>query len=111
MTGALEGPAASEHAAASRVRAVGSLAPSALLGAAALVVGGALLRGGGSRSGPLFWIGSAAVLAAAVAATAVLIGALPRPALGRWGTALLASFAALAVWAGMTVLWSIEPDR
>jgi hypothetical protein len=111
MAGALEGPAASEHAAASRVRAVGSLAPPALLGAAALVVGGALLRGGGSRPGPLFWIGSAAVLAAACAATAVLVGALPRPALGRWGWALLASFAALAVWAGLSVVWSIEPDR
>jgi hypothetical protein len=111
MAGALEGPAASEHAAASRVRAVGSLAPSALLGAAALVIGGALLRGGGSRPGPLFWIGSAAVLAAAGAATAVLVGALPRPPLGRRGGALLALFAALTVWVGLSVLWSIEPDR
>src|SRR5215218_5941295 len=109
MTGALEGPAASEHATASRVRAVGSLAPPALLGAAALVVGSALLRGGGSQPGPLFWIGSAAVLAAAGAATAVLLGALPLPALGRWGRALLGSLAALTVWDGLTVLWSIEP--
>lgn len=111
MAGALEGPAASEHAAASRVRAVGSLAPPALLCAAALVLGGALLRGGGSRPGPLFWIGSAAVLAAAGAATAVLAGALPRPAPGRAGAALLAFLAALAVWVGLSVLWSIEPDR
>src|SRR5215208_4254016 len=111
MTGALEGPAASEHATASRVRAVGSLAPPALLGAAALVVGSALLRGGGSRPGPLFWIGSAAVLAAAGAATAVLAGALPRPALGRAGAALLVFTAAVGVWAGITIVWSIEPDR
>jgi tetratricopeptide (TPR) repeat protein len=111
MTGALEGPAASEHAAASRVRAAGSFGPPALVGAAALVVGGALLRGGGSRPGPLFWIGSAAVLAAAVAATAVLAGALPRPALGRAGAALVGSMAAVAAWAGITVVWSIQPDR
>src|SRR5215210_7611650 len=111
MTGALEGPVASEHAAASRVRAAGSFAPPALVFAAAVVVGGALLRGGGSRPGPLFWIGSAAVLAAAAATTAVLGGVFPRPALGRAGTGLVGFLAAFAAWAGITVVWSIQPDR
>ena len=111
MAGALDGPAASERAAAARVRAVGSLSPPALVSAAALVVGGALLRGGGSRPGPLFWIGSAAVLAAAAAAAGVLAGGLPRPVVGRAGAALAGFLAAFAAWAGITLVWSIEPDR
>lgn len=77
----------------------------ALLGVAALVVGGALLRGGGSQPGPLFWIGSIALVAVAAGL------ALRRPSLGRAELALLACFAALALWSAATIVWSIEPDR
>jgi hypothetical protein len=77
----------------------------ALFAAAALVVGGALLRGGGSQPGPLFWIGSLAVLAA----TAGVV--LRRVSLGRAELALLAAVAAVAIWSAITVVWSIQPDR
>jgi tetratricopeptide (TPR) repeat protein len=110
MPGALEGRVAPEPAAASSVRA-GSTAGPALVAAAALVVGGSLLRGGGSQPGPLFWIGSAAVLAAAAGIAAAVTGAIPRPALGRAGVALVGLLAGLAVWIGLTVVWSIGPDR
>ena len=82
-----------------------TLVGPALLAAAALVVGGALLRGGGSQPGPLFWIGSLALLAA----VAGLV--LRRVSLGRAELALLTTVAAVAVWSAITVVWSIQPDR
>ncbi|MEX1358096.1 MAG: hypothetical protein WD981_05685, partial [Gaiellaceae bacterium] len=77
----------------------------ALLGVAALVVGGALLRAGGSQPGPLFWIGSLALVAVAASL------ALRRLALGRAELALFACLAGLALWSAATIVWSIEPDR
>jgi hypothetical protein len=77
----------------------------ALLGVAALAVGGALLRGGGSQPGPLFWIGSLALVAVAAGL------ALRRPSLGRAELALFACLAGLALWSAATIVWSIEPDR
>lgn len=81
-------------------------APRFVSGAAALVVGGALLWGGGSSAGPISWIGTGAVLALAAG-----VIALPRPTLGRAGTALVVLLAAFAAWAAVTIVWSIEPDR
>ena len=76
-----------------------------LLAAAAVVLAGALLRGGGSQPGPLFWIGSLAVLAAA---TGLVLRRLP---LGPAERVLLAALGGLAGWSAISVVWSIEPDR
>ena len=77
---------------------------------AGIVAAGALLAtalffGDGTSGGRLFWIGSLAV----IAAVALLwVGPVPVP--GRWGTATLALLAALTLWVGLTMWWSIAPD-
>src|SRR5438128_1227521 len=47
----------------------------------------ALFFGGGNGSDPLVWIGGAALVVAAIAGAAVLMGRLPRPSLGPLGLA------------------------
>jgi tetratricopeptide (TPR) repeat protein len=79
---------------------------TAIVAAAALVVGGALFLGDGSDPGPLFWIGSGAVLALALG-----LAVLPRPEPGRAGIALVLLLSAFAAWSAATIAWSVEPDR
>ena len=86
-----------------------------LAGAAVGAAGGALsfaafFFAGGTALSSLVWIGGFALLAAALAASAVLAGLLPAPALHPAGTALLGSVFALAVWVGLTTIWSASPD-
>jgi O-antigen ligase len=85
-------------------------AVSVVLGAAGLLVGATLFFSDGSRDERVFPLGTAALLLTAVVASAVLVGALPRPVLGRAGAAFLALLAAFVVWSGISVQWSIAAD-
>src|SRR5512142_1384082 len=82
-----------------------TLAGRATLVAAAALLATALFFGDGTSDGRLFWIGSLAVIAAAVIATG---GGIPVPRGA--GLATLALLAALAAWVGVTLWWSIAPD-
>lgn len=84
------------------------LAFSALVGAALL---GATFAGGDSGFHGVLPVGGAAVALLAAALVAVGLGRLPLPAVGRSGIALVASTVALVVWIGITIAWSIVPDR
>jgi hypothetical protein len=82
-----------------------------LLGAAGALLAASLFLGGGSGDGRLFWIGAFAVLTALAALVAELVGALPRPAPTRLGLAALGLAGAFVLWNGLTMAWSITPDR
>ena len=82
-----------------------------LTGASGLLVGAAVLFGDGSSDGPLFWIGGAAIVVAAVAAVSAATGALAVPQLTTLGLAAVGCFTGFVVWQGFSVIWSIEPDR
>jgi hypothetical protein len=91
-------------------RALDRWAAYVLLGAGGLLVAVSALFSSGSSNGRLVWIGLAAlVVAAAVGAWAFL--GLPRPALAREAVAALLLLTAFVSWNGISVLWSIEPDR
>ena len=82
-----------------------------LAGPATLFASGALLFvalffGDGTSGGRLFWIGALAVLAAAVS-----LGAGPIPVPRGPGLACFALIGALTAWVGLTMWWSIAPDR
>src|SRR4029077_16523639 len=91
-----------------------------LAGPATLAVSGALLFvafffGDGISDGRLFWIGAFAALGAIVALRGcaarggiVLLGwSVPAPR--GFGLACLALLAALALWVGLTMAWSVAP--
>jgi tetratricopeptide (TPR) repeat protein len=77
---------------------------AAFLAAAALLFT-ALFFGDGTSNGRLFWIGSLAVIAAAVLAVG---GGLPVPR--GPGAVALGLLAVLTVWVALTMWWSIAPD-
>lgn len=77
-----------------------------LLGATAVLLGAACFAGG---SVP--WIGLAALLAALAAAAPVVAGRAPRPELDRIGLAALVLLCAFVVWNGVSIGWSVLPDR
>lgn len=85
------------------VRAIPAAAGGALAFAAFFFARGTTLSS-------LVWIGGAAILLAALAAAAVLTGALPGPRIGGAGTAFLVALFSLAVWVGLTTLWSASPE-
>jgi O-Antigen ligase len=82
------------------------LAGPATLSASGALLFVALFFGDATSNGRLFWIGAFAVIAAALALQPGLVP-VPRGA----GLALLALFAALIVWVGLTMSWSIAGDR
>ena len=82
-----------------------------LLGAAGVLLTVSLFFGGGSGDGWLFWIGAGALLVALAAVGAALAGAFPWPEPGRAGLAALGLLAAFVLWNGLTMSWSIAPDR
>jgi hypothetical protein len=82
------------------------LAGPATLAAAGALLFVALFFGDGTSDGRLFWIGAFAVLGAVVLLTA---GPVPVPRGA--GALCLALLAALAGWVGVTMAWSIAPDR
>jgi hypothetical protein len=96
---------ASVHGAPS---AAGLAAPAAGAAASILAVW-ALFFGGGSDD-PV-WLGAVALILAAAAAAAALLGALPWPSPGPYGLAFVVLLAAFVAWNGVTVSWSILPDR
>jgi tetratricopeptide (TPR) repeat protein len=77
---------------------------AAFLAAAALLFT-ALFFGDGTSNGRVFWIGSLAVIVAAVLAVG---GGLPVPR--GPGAVALGLLAALTVWVALTMWWSIAPD-
>lgn len=87
-------------------RTAGALLVAAL-GLSALAV----FFGDGSAYAPLVWIGGGAVGVAGVVAALGLWGRLPLPRLDRVGWAFLALLAAFVLWNGVTIVWSVAPDR
>ncbi len=82
-----------------------------VLGVAGALLAVALFFGRGSSDGRLFWIGIGASLAALVLVFATLLGFLPRPSLTKRGWWALGLFTAFVLWSGLTIAWSIAPDR
>jgi O-antigen ligase/polysaccharide polymerase Wzy-like membrane protein len=80
-----------------------------VLGAGGLLAGAAMLFSEGSSSSRLVWLGVAALAVAAAAATAAAAGW--RPVLSREAVIAFALLVAFVCWCGLSVLWSIEPDR
>jgi hypothetical protein len=64
----------------------------------------------GTTLSSLVWLGTVALLLAAFVAAAVLVGGLPAPRLDGAGAAFLAALFSLAVWVGLTTVWSESPE-
>ena len=84
-------------------------------GAVVAATGGALAFAAfffarGTALSSLVWIGAFALLAVAVAAAAILAGALPAPRLDAAGACFLVALFALGIWAGATTIWSVSPE-
>jgi tetratricopeptide (TPR) repeat protein len=86
-------------------------APAVVGGAAAGLGVAAVLAGGGASDERLALLGMASWVLAGVVLAAVAWGALPRPSLGVSGAAVVGLFAAWVAWGGVTLAWSIEPER
>src|SRR5205085_4164524 len=84
---------------------------SALFALAGALLAWSLFFGGGDGIDRLVWIGGASLAVSAVAGAAVLLGRLPRPALGGFGCLFVACYAGLVLWQGFSILWSVQPDR
>jgi tetratricopeptide (TPR) repeat protein len=67
--------------------------------------------GDGSAYAPLVWIGGTATCAVGAALALGLFGRLPLPRLDGWGLAFVALLVAFLAWNGVSVVWSVEPDR
>jgi O-antigen ligase len=88
-------------------RGAGTLA--ALLLVIALVL--AVFHGGGSSDGSLVPIAVLSLLGAAALAAGAAVGVGERPGLGAPAVGLLVAFAAYVAWCGLSIVWSIAPDR
>lgn len=77
----------------------------------AFLAGGALFAGGGSDDGPLTWIGGGALVLALGASAAAFVGLVPLPRPTRLGGVSLALLTGFVLWNGVSVIWSIAPDR
>jgi len=80
------------------------------LAAAGALVGVAALFSDGSSTDRLTWIGLAALAVAAGVVAAGFVSA-PRPLLALEARVALALLVAFVCWCGISVLWSIAPDR
>jgi len=67
--------------------------------------------GDGSVYAPLVWIGGLAVIAAGLVLVFGLLGRLRLPRLDGAGWAFAGLLAGFVLWNGLSVLWSLEPDR
>src|SRR5881392_3183233 len=81
-----------------------------VLGAGGVLVAVCVLFSDGSSNGRLIWIGLVAWALAALAGCLAWLG-FPRPALSREAWMALGLLAAFVVWCGLSVVWSMEPDR
>lgn len=70
----------------------------------------ALFFGRGTTLSSLVWIGGLAVLLAAVVAAAGLARLVPAPDLDGAGAAFVGALFGLAIWVGLTTIWSISPE-
>jgi hypothetical protein len=91
-------------------RALGTTASAlaALVGAALLA---AAFAGDASDVDGILPVGGLAVVLLGGAFVAVALGRLAAPRVGRSGLALVAAMLLLVTWIGVTVAWSIAPDR
>ena len=89
------------------VRATAGAVLAMAAGALAFAV---LFFGQGTTLSALVWLGGAALLLAAVASAAALVGMLPAPRLDGAGAAFLVALFSLAVWVGLTTIWSASPE-
>jgi O-antigen ligase/polysaccharide polymerase Wzy-like membrane protein len=80
------------------------------LAAAGCLVAASAFISDGSSNGRLVWIGLASFALAAGFATAPLVG-MARPVLTREAVLALGLLTAFVCWCGISVIWSIEPDR
>jgi O-Antigen ligase len=87
---------------------VGLFFCTGLVGAATLA---ALVFGGASGVSGIVRVGGPAVVLLALAVALFALGRLPLPALGREGWALVAVLLLLTAWSGVSIVWSIVPDR
>ena len=83
----------------------------AVAAASAVAAFCALFFSGGFADGPLVWVGALAVGLAAIAAVASALHLVPAPALDLPTGAFLGCLFGLAVWMGLSTLWSLSPDR
>src|SRR5262245_38555056 len=91
-----------------RPSVTGPLVLAALVGAS---LGSAMFAGDGSGTRGTLPVGGGALLVLTAALVLVALGRLPAPRIGRAGGVLLGSFVLLVAWLGVTVWWSIVPDR
>ena len=70
----------------------------------------ALFFSGGFADAPLVWIGGIAVLVAAATGALSLVGAIRPLRAGGAAIAFVGCLFGLAVWAGLSTLWSLSPD-
>ncbi len=82
-----------------------------ILGAVSVLVVWAFFAGGASGTGATATLGSAAVLVATLLLVGWARGAVVLPRLDRTALVAVAAAAALVVWTGLTVWWSIAGDR
>src|SRR6266516_1684585 len=80
-----------------------------VLGAAGGLAGASALFSAGSSTSRLMWLGLSARVLSGGGATLGGLGWWPGP--GRWGLIALALLVAFVSWCGISILWSIEPDR
>ena len=92
------------------LRALDRWAAWLLLGAGGTLAAVSVLFSAGSSGGRLAWIGLAALVLSAAVVAGALVG-LPRPALPREAVLALVFLVAFVAWNGISVLWSIQPDR
>ena len=83
----------------------------AVAAASAVAAFCALFFSGGFADAPLVWIGALALGLAAVAAAAAAMRLTPAPALDLPTGVFLGCLFGLAVWMGLSTLWSLSPDR
>ena len=108
MRAALEGRAAAGRPAPTR--RTPPLTP-VLVAAAGALLALSVLRGQGADTISLFSIGSGAALLATCGLAGVALGLVPRPQVGHAGALLLVTLVAWVAWLGLSIVWSIEPDR
>ncbi len=99
------------HAAPRSAPSAGRSAEAVLLAALAVLLVRAIFVGGGSRAGELTIVGTGALPCAAIALGLALRGVLRLPRLERAAAAAVAGIAALTIWAGLSMAWSIAGDR
>ena len=99
---------ASPRVASAALRGVGDWLPLGLVGA---LVAWAVFFGGGSGSSAVPWLGTAVAAVLAGLGVAAGLGRLDVPRPARPALLTAAALVALLAWMGLSVVWSIAPDR